>query len=399
VPLHRDADCRLKDTIAASEAVDHSNEALDYDLSKQHFVDWSAGIAKATGGKSVGNLRVMHGNTVAGKLIEMQCDDVSKSFPITAEVTDDNEWRKVLAGCYTGLSIGGRYLSKNKDASGVTRYVAAPTELSLVDLPCNPEAQFTVTKADGAEEMRKYDTRRADARQALAGQLAKRAEAVEPVALALSALLGKPLAKGMCDVAALADILNALGWVADDAEWEASWEGDGSTVPADLRAAVKNLAGILVRMATEESQELADSLGASEKSTPTGDLSKSATSPEEIAMNDELKKSLDSATADLAKALGERDDLSKALATANDGIKERDELLIKAAAALDERNEVIAKFQSAPAPVKAALMAIAKGHDIAGELPEVEQVKKNDGTVDEAATAIKKALMNPVFAR
>lgn len=387
--------------IAASETVDHAKEALDYDLSKQYFTDWSTGIAKATDGKSVGNLRVMHGNTVAGKLIEMQCDDVSKAFPITAEVTDDNEWRKVLAGCYTGFSIGGSYVSKSpKDAAGVVKYVAKPSEVSLVDLPCNPDAQFSVIKADGAEELRKYDTRRADARQALAGQLAKRAETIEPVALALSALLGKPLAKGMCDVAALADILNALGWVADDAEWEASWEGDGSTVPADLRAAVKNLAGILVRMATEESQELADALGA-EKSTPTGDLSKSATSPEEDAMNAELQKNHDLAKAqdDLAKAVGERDDLKKALDTAATEIATRDELLVKAATALDERNAVIEKFQNAPAPVKAALMAIAKGDDIGGTAVEVESVKKADGTVDEAATAIKKALMTPVFTR
>jgi hypothetical protein len=389
--------------VASSEAVDHAGESLDYDLSKQYFQDWSNGVSKATDGKSVGNLRVMHGNVVAGKLVELQCEDVTKSFPVCAEVVDDNEWNKTLKGCYTGFSIGGSYVSKSpKNADGVVKYVAKPNELSLVDLPCNPDATFIVSKADGIEELRKFAPeadRLAKARADLAARIHKNAKA-EPVARALSDLLGKPLEKGMYSVSQLADLLSSLGWLADDAEWEASWEGDGSTVPADLRAAVKTLAGILVRMATEESQELAESLGAgTEKVTPPGDLNKSATSPEEDAMNDELQKSLTTAQADLVKVSGERDDLKKALDTAATEIAERDELLMKAAAALDERNAIIAKFQNAPAPVRAALMAVAKGDDVGGVVAEVDQVKKADGTVDEAATAIKKALMTPVFTR
>jgi hypothetical protein len=341
----------------------------------------------------------MHGSVCAGITKSITFDDVAKAIEVEAKIVDDNEWNKTLAGCYTGFSIGGSYARKWKGEDGVQRYTACPLEYSLVDLPCNPDAQFSVIKADGSEELRKYDTHRTDARQALAGQLAKRAVAVEPIALALAALLGKPLAKGMCDVAALADILNALGWVADDAEWEASWEGDGSTVPADLRAAVKTLAAILVRMATEESQELAESLGGTEKLTPNGDLHKGAPMSQEDAMDAELKKSLDTAQADLAKAVTERDNLQKALDTAATEIATRDELLVKAAAALDERNALIEKFQNAPAPVRAALTAIAKGQDIGIDVPEVDKVKKADGSVDEAATAIKKALMNPVFTR
>jgi hypothetical protein len=385
--------------IIANEALDHSGEVFDYDSSKPNFEKWSGDIAKATAGKSVGNVRAMHGSVCAGITKSITFDDVAKAIEVEAKIVDDNEWNKTLAGCYTGFSIGGSYARKWKGEDGVQRYTACPLEYSLVDLPCNPDAQFSVIKADGSEELRKYDTHRTDARQALAGQLAKRAVAVEPIALALAALLGKPLAKGMCDVAALADILNALGWVADDAEWEASWEGDGSTVPADLRAAVKTLAAILVRMATEESQELAESLGGTEKLTPNGDLHKGAPMSQEDAMDAELKKSLDTAQADLAKAVTERDNLQKALDTAATEIATRDELLVKAAAALDERNALIEKFQNAPAPVRAALTAIAKGQDIGIDVPEVDKVKKADGSVDEAATAIKKALMNPVFTR
>lgn len=387
--------------VASSEAVDHAKESLDYDLSKQYFTDWSDGVAKATDGKSVGNLRVMHGNVVAGKLVELQCDDVTKSFPVCAEVVDDNEWKKTLAGCYTGFSIGGSYVSKApKNEAGVVKYVAKPNELSLVDLPCNPEATFIVSKADGVEELRKFAPdadRMAKDRTDLATKIHANLAKAEPVALSIAALIGKPLEKGMCSVADLADILNRLGWVTEDAEWEADWEGDGSTVPADLRDAVKTLAGILVRMATEESQELADALSGTEKVTPTGDLHKGASQSEEDVMDAALQKSLDDTKTELAKVAGENATLTKSLADANAAIAERDELLTKAAAKITERDEQLQKFLDMPAPVKAAMRAVSKGADLDGGAPEVEQVKKADGTVDESLTAIKKALAQPVY--
>lgn len=360
--------------VIANESIDHSGEIFDYSKSKPHFESWSSGIAKATGGKSIGNVRAMHGNVSAGITKELNFDDLAKEISVKAEITDDNEWNKVLKGNYTGFSIGGSYGKKWKDdVIGKMRYEAKPSEYSLVDLPCNPSAQFSVIKLDGAQEMRKFIT--------------------------------PAVTKGMGTVADLADILNRLGWVADDAEWEAGWEGDGSKVPADLRDTVKTLGAILVRMATEEAAELAASLGNAEKST-TGDLSKSAPSPEEREMSEELQKNLDATKTELTKAADDlvkmtsaRDDLQKAVDAAATEIAARDELLVKSASALDERNAVIEKFQNAPAPVRAALMAIAKSADMGVEVPEVEQVKKADGTVDEAATAIKKALMSPVFTR
>jgi hypothetical protein len=389
--------------IAASETLDKTNEVLDYELSKVHFTDWSQGIAKATEGKSVGNLRVMHGSTVAGKLVEMSCDDVTKSFPITAEIVDDNEWKKVLQGCYTGFSIGGSYVSKSpKDVAGIVRYVAKPTEVSLVDLPCNPEATFTVSKADGAEELRKFAPAPATKRQAFVDILVKRQDAL-PVLRSMEQLLGvgKPLSKGMYTVSDLADLLCDLGWMAEDAEWEAQMEGDDSKVPAQLRDAVKALGQVLIAMADEETKELVARLGNSTtKNTPTGDLNKGANSPKEDDMDAELKKSLDTSQAELAKALGERDELTKLLATATASITERDELLTKAAVALNERNALIKKLEALPEPIRASMRAVAKGDDINQDEGKTEdKVLKSDGTVDEGLTAIRKSLMNPVLTR
>lgn len=151
---------RTVEGIIASEAVDKSGEVFDYDRSKPNFMKWSESIAKATDGKSLGNVRVMHGKQVAGITKALNFDDAEKMITVKTEIVDDNEWNKVKKGCYTGFSIGGRYVDKWDDPvrKGVKRYEADPTEFSLVDLPCNPQAQFTVVKADGSEELRKFET-------------------------------------------------------------------------------------------------------------------------------------------------------------------------------------------------------------------------------------------------
>lgn len=143
--------------IIADETKDASGEVFDFTKSKPHFVAWSDTVAKASGGKSVGNVRGQHGAVVAGRLEELNFDDVAKSITVTADIVDDNEWQKVMKGCYTGFSIGGKYGEKWDDpVAKAKRYVAIPTEVSLVDLGCNPNATFTVVKSDGSSELRKY---------------------------------------------------------------------------------------------------------------------------------------------------------------------------------------------------------------------------------------------------
>lgn len=148
---------RLVTGVLANEAVDYAGEVFDYDSSKPHFVAWSDTVQKASNGASVGNLRAQHGAVVAGKIEEMVFDDIEKSITITANVVDDNEWKKVLAGCYTGFSVGGKYGNKWDDtALGKKRYTGIPKEASIVDLACNPDSGFTILKAAGGEELRKY---------------------------------------------------------------------------------------------------------------------------------------------------------------------------------------------------------------------------------------------------
>ena len=142
---------------AAIEQPDRAREIMDYEKSLTNFLNWSRDMAKASGGLSQGNVRAMHGDIAAGKLIHFEPRDDTKSIYVGAKIVDDNEWKKVLEGVYTGFSVGGSYGKKWPDPTlpGFTRYEAKPVEISLVDVPCMPGAQFEVVKADGSSEMRK----------------------------------------------------------------------------------------------------------------------------------------------------------------------------------------------------------------------------------------------------
>jgi hypothetical protein len=155
-----DVEKRLVYGRATDETLDRSGEVFDYATSKPLFQKWSEDSSRASNGASVGNLRAMHGKVAAGKLTQIDFNDEAKAIDVVAKVVDDNEWNKVLEGVYAGFSIGGSYANKWDDpvhkATGGTaakRYTANPNELSLVDRPCNPNANyFEVRKADGVTE-------------------------------------------------------------------------------------------------------------------------------------------------------------------------------------------------------------------------------------------------------
>lgn len=159
IPLVKiDEEKRLIVARAAHEIVDRSNEILDYATAKPAFDEWSKSFETATGGLSKGNLRVMHNpKIVAGKVVEIEFNDADKAIDVVCKVVDDNEWKKVVEGVYTGLSVGGSYSKKWTDpATGSTRYTPKVAEISLVDRPCIPTATIAeLHKADGSiEEVR-----------------------------------------------------------------------------------------------------------------------------------------------------------------------------------------------------------------------------------------------------
>ena len=160
VPLTKiDIEKRLVFGLATAQEPDLSGEVCDYATTKPYYEAWSADVHKKSGGKSVGNLRAMHSNKAAGKVVDIAFDDDARKIEICAKVVDDNEWQKVQEGVYTGFSQGGKYVKRwDDEASGLTYYTADPTEISLVDLPCLPTATFSVVKAADVIEKRAFVT-------------------------------------------------------------------------------------------------------------------------------------------------------------------------------------------------------------------------------------------------
>lgn len=508
--------------VMASEMPDHVNEVFDYDTSKAYFQQWSDSVAKATNGASVGNVRVMHGNSVAGKLLAMMFDDAAKTIEVTAEVVDDNEWKKVLKGCYAGFSIGGKYINKWDDGA-LKRYTAKPNEVSLVDMPCIPDALFDVGKADaefdllktdGSHELRKFVT---DATQgdssaqegAGAAQVASvtlpeavakafapdgvpegvdvlsavrayafvnkfadntdQAAQIQAVDVVLQKAMGDKyrgeLSKGMWNVRELAYCFDNLACVTDNARYEAVFEGDASKVPAMLRTALQSMGEALIAMCAEEVNEVLATVG---KVTTVTDepLAKGVDGLQEQLLKvaemplEDVRKAYETALRiqaswatsldNMAKALGlpghvdgtdytkraeaayaaitavakhvhlpegrpwtdilglidldESEQLgkvNKAMDEASTALRktitERDTALAKVAALETE----VAQLKAAPAadPKLAKLKAVDKGEEINPlTKAEPEPIKDNDGNVDAAATAMKKALAaDPTF--
>jgi hypothetical protein len=116
-----------------------------------------------------------------------------------------------VEGVYTGFSQGGAYERRWTDAEGRTRYTAAPNEISLVDLPCLPQATFEMIKADGTSERRRFG-------------------------------------KGMDNVARLANLIEELDWLQNAAASEEMNEQDDSGVPGELRDLVARASAILRTM-------------------------------------------------------------------------------------------------------------------------------------------------------
>ncbi len=142
----------------SEEIPDKTGEILDYESSRPAFEEWSRRFHEASGGKSLGNVRAMHGTIAAGKLTDITFDDVNKRIEGVAKVVDEDAWQKVLEGVYTGFSIGGGYAKRWQDAENpaLMRYTPTLSEVSLVDNPAVPTATFSVIKQDGSAEKRSF---------------------------------------------------------------------------------------------------------------------------------------------------------------------------------------------------------------------------------------------------
>ena len=164
LPLAKvDLDRRLVTGVATAETPDRSGEIFDYASSKPYFEKWSAEARRRAAANRSAPFAPCMAPVAAGKLTDIAFDDDAKRITVAPKIVDDDEWRKVQEGVYTGFSQGGRYVKRWADAdSGLTRYTAEPHEISLVDLPCVPDATFDVVKGGVIERRGFRSARRGD---------------------------------------------------------------------------------------------------------------------------------------------------------------------------------------------------------------------------------------------
>jgi hypothetical protein len=316
--LKADAAQRLVWGTIAAEQPDKSNEIMDYATAKPEFEKWSADIAKATGGKSLGNVRLMHKKDAVGKVVEMIYDDLAKRIDVCVKVVDDAAWKMIEEGVLSGFSIGGGYLKKwaDKTNAALKRYTPVLSEVSLVDNPCLGSAKFSLIKADGveeeievkadghlakeaaAEEVTDLETRLAAAlaksealkapvaeisnpgagklmiaidealRKAAEGDEAKLAritlfsdfDRAAPFAKAVAAAR---LKKGFYTVSRLADQLSCFSNMVSSVIWEEKEEGGGSMLPQASVDVFSRMKQLLIDMISEESAEFITQVKAS----------------------------------------------------------------------------------------------------------------------------------------
>jgi hypothetical protein len=144
--------------IVTAEVPDKDDEVCDYLLSKPYYQAVIDEMGKATAGENYFPLRYMHQLEAVGKCIGFDFRDADKEIFMGFKVVDDQAWQKVEERVLTGFSHGGKIVGMHPDPKfeGCKRYVADPSEISLVDNPCLASAHFTHIKADGTVELCKF---------------------------------------------------------------------------------------------------------------------------------------------------------------------------------------------------------------------------------------------------
>lgn len=257
IPITKvDQEKRLVYGIATAEQEDRAGEVCDYASTKPFYEQWSNTIAQATDGRSLGNIRAMHGSVAAGKVTAISFNDQAKQIEICARIIDDYEWNKVLEGVYTGFSQGGAYAKRWTDNDGVKRYTADPHEISLVDLPCLPSATFQMVKSNGTIVDRAFKHK-----FGLTKSTELPVKAVTEADNSSSSVTAEYLRKGLDTCGRLAFLIEELDALQQEASLEVQDESDQSSVSSNLAQNVASLCVILRDMVTEETNELINTIG------------------------------------------------------------------------------------------------------------------------------------------
>jgi phage head maturation protease len=362
---------------ASSGAVDSDGETITPEAMKAALPDYMA----------FGAVREMHGKSAAGTAIEASVEDDGRTF-FGAHVVDTEAVKKVKANVYKGFSIGGKVTERDTMNKSIIKGIKL-IEVSLVDRPANPEALFTMYKAEEIEKTAVDELAELlDSGEITPERLVELAKAEKPPEPESASV-----EKGMYSVAMLAQVLCSLNDIKESSEWEAEYEGDNSPIPAKLKDAVNSLAAILVEMTQEETAELTADPDALieplQMAESTGDLEKAGAAFSASA-KDKLKKAHDAVktASDHLSSLG-YDETGKA-ESADDLVKMTDKMTKLESDNADLAKRV-AELEAQPAPAKGVLKVVEKGQDIALEsAPDESEITKGMTPQELALYEIKK---------
>ena len=148
--------------VASSGGRDSSGEVVSPDAMRKALPDYMA----------FGAIREMHQLRAAGAALHAEVGE-DGATRLSAHIVDPLAVRKVKAGVYKGLSIGGKVLARDPaDPSLIT--AIRLDEISLVDRPCNPEAVIDLWKAAARAPSNEEVRAEADAMAKAAGRPGRR---------------------------------------------------------------------------------------------------------------------------------------------------------------------------------------------------------------------------------
>jgi len=292
-----------------------------------------------------GAVREMHGKSAAGTAIEAEVQEDGRTW-FGAHVVDPVAVKKCQTNVYKGFSIGGRITSRD-DIVKTTITGLKLIEVSLVDRPANPDAVFTMFKAEAeltaVEELAKMVNDGILTPEQLVALAKAAVEAENPPAEAVA-------------VVALDDDAAKV----EDAPVNAP---DAPEAAIELAAAPDDLEKAGARNSATDKHTI--------QSMHDGACALGANCASDKAASD----------GDLAKVAGD-----EAIAKVEALTAERDEAIAKAATLATELDAL----KAAPANGRAILKAFGKGTDvIATESVEVAKVIGFDGKPDPIASMIK----------
>lgn len=362
---------------ASSGAVDSDGETITPDAMKAALPDYM----------KFGAVREMHQAKAAGTAIEASVEDDGRTF-FGAHVVDSEAVKKIKANVYKGFSIGGKITERDDMNKSIIKGIKL-VEVSLVDRPANPEALFTMYKAEDVEKSAVDELAELlDAGTITPERLVELAKAEKPAEVVTES---EAVEKGMWCVHDFAAALQSLGSICSSAEWEAQSEGDNSPVPAQLREWLAQGVEIFKTMAAEELDEMMANLKEQsgelavdvvQMADKGSDLQKKGAAFS-ASTKDKLKKAHDAikTASDHMDSLGyasDDDGDEGKKAEGNDDLAKVAELTDKLTKLESENADLtkrVAELEAMPAPTKGALKVVGKGED-ASDLDKAEAEAK-----------------------